>query len=82
MLPKRVTHLHGVTLAPATQEENGVDKGGIGSENLLVLFREPTWLCKEQFTFPLITTQDHAQASHSNPAASSCPPHYPQGQSH
>jgi len=36
-LPKRFTHLHGVTLAPATQEENGVDEGGVGSENILVL---------------------------------------------
>ena len=65
-LPKQFTHLHGITLTPATQEENGVDKGGIGSENILVLSWEPTWLCKEQFAFSLITTQDHAQASQSN----------------
>jgi U3 small nucleolar RNA-associated protein 4 len=80
-LPKRFTHLHGVTLAPAMQEENSVDEGSVSSENVLVLFWEPTWLRKE-LAFPLIATQDHAQAPHSNPAASSHLPRYPQGQSH
>ena len=58
-LPKRFTHLHdamlGVTLAPATQEENGVDEGGGGggSQNVLALFWGPTWLCKVQFAAPV-----------------------------
>jgi U3 small nucleolar RNA-associated protein 4 len=36
-LPKQFMHLHGVTLTPVTQEENSMDEGGVGSENVLVL---------------------------------------------
>src|SRR6266851_7544322 len=56
MLPKRFTHLHnamlGITLMPAMQEENGVDKcsGSCSSQNVLALFWGPMWLCKVQFT--------------------------------
>jgi U3 small nucleolar RNA-associated protein 4 len=57
-LPKRFTHLHdamlGVTLAPATQEENNVDdEGGSNGQNVLALFWGPTWLCKVQFAAPV-----------------------------
>jgi U3 small nucleolar RNA-associated protein 4 len=84
-LPKRFTHLHdamlGVTLTPATQEENSVDEGGGGSQNVLALFWGPTWLCKEQFALPLVATQDHAQAPHPNPEVGSRLLRCPQGQS-
>lgn len=60
VLSKGFTHLHdamlGVTLTPATQEENGVDEGGGSSQNVLALFWGSTWLCKEQFALPLKTT--------------------------
>jgi len=46
----------GIMLASATQEENGVDErggGGSSSQNVLVLFWGPTWLCKVQFAAPV-----------------------------